>query len=179
MAKRKLTEEELQALRHLAMRVGLGTPVCKELEPATAKFLSNRGLVRLIKGEIFSKYEITHEGLSEIAASGRTTLYDPRDLFFRYKSIFDTVKPLLDRMSLRVMGLMEYVDPAYPHRNLENILFLRKDEGLWRREHFGDADMLLGKLSNWLSNTIEGNLETAAYDEKNLMSKAEWLKKKP
>lgn len=178
MAKRKLKEGELQALRFLATRVGVGTPTYDMLQPSTARFLLGRGLVYEKKDPVFQKYEITQEGLFEIARSGRVTVYDPVDLVNRYRRIFEALKPMLDKRSLRVVGLMEYIDPSFPHRNLENLAFLRKDDGLWMRSTFGEADILLSMACSCIRHAIEGYTHLADADEDRFLAQIEILKNK-
>ena len=178
MAKRKLKEGELQALRFLATRVGVGTPTYDMFDPPTARFLVGRGLVRAMKGMLFERYEITEEGLLEIARSGRLTLFDPAYLVERYREILKEIKPILDVRSTRVVGIADYIDPCYPHRNLENLMFLRKEEHLWRAGSRGEADFLLCLVSSWLTHTIEGNETIAKGSESRVFAEVERLKKK-
>ncbi len=178
MAKRKLKEEELHALRHLATRVGVGAPTYDIYDAATGKFLLGRGLVRVMEGRVFARHEITEEGLLEIARSGRVTLYDPAYLVNKYREIYEAVKPPLSDRANRVVGLYEYIDPSFPHRNLENILFLRHEEYLWKAGSRGEADFLLAIVRDWLANTIEGHATIAVSCEKRVFAEVERLEKK-
>jgi hypothetical protein len=162
---RPLKEEELRYLRILALRIGV--PCTLGYDTKILSFLTKRGLVEEVPVNSRSAVQITDKGLMEVAKSGRFTLYDPALLLKRYFYLHPRLKSKLNPMSLRVIGLQDYLNPEKPWEVVRNLTYLQMDQDLWRQSCGSQPMMILGNVLRWYESELSGESELATirYDE--------------
>jgi len=153
--KRALREEELRLLRYLAARKGCSNMLFGA-DLAMAKFLKGRGL--LSQDNEHAPYQITIDGMVEVAKSGQFSTYNPIRLMERWCTVVRLANPTLYRMARGNTQLYSWIDPAKPWENVENLTYLRAREDLWTDKDRGRATAIVSRIHKWLDSELAGEV---------------------
>lgn len=151
--KRELRGSELKLLRYLASRRWCSTTLTGD-EAKIARFLKGRGIVS--QDNERSPFQITVDGLVEIAKSGQVTIFDPAQLVERWSEVYKMASPVLKRISVRNVDIYGHIDPSRPWENITCNVELAESDNIWISEFGHTARWILYAINRWLDCELSG-----------------------